>query len=69
MPKSAKCPNPNCDSHEFESSPMQNLIPNQPVYIIQCQKCGHPIGVVSDLYQIRNTLRNTGTKIGATVTL
>jgi ribosomal protein S14 len=65
MLKPAGCPNPHCDSHEFEQT---NDISRE-FLIVQCAKCGRPIGTINNLFQIKNTLRNIARKIGAEATI
>lgn len=51
MPKPTKCLNQNCDSHSFEAVRMFDGT-DHACYVIQCGKCGTPIGVANSTYPI-----------------
>ena len=65
MPKSTICPNPNCDSHEFEAVEMlkQPIKAAMPWFIVQCKACGYPIGVLNNTIPLANAIRNIETKL------
>jgi hypothetical protein len=62
--KPTRCPNQNCDSHSFEAVPMFQCT-DHAAYIIQCAKCGTPIGAVNSTFPITAAIGNIEAKLTA----
>jgi hypothetical protein len=62
MPKPTICPNPGCQSHEFEAVHMFGGTDHD-AYIIQCRKCGTAIGAVNKFYPLTAAIGNIEEKI------
>jgi hypothetical protein len=61
MAKPTKCPN-GCDNPSFETVGIFKGR-SESGYIVQCTSCGYPIGVLPDLYNLKNAIRNIEQKL------